>query len=291
MSPRCFSGNHASGTKVLGELILVGLGLWDEGSVSVSGIEAARTADEVYAELYTSIMPDLDIASLEKTLGKRISILRRHDLEEDAEKTILKTVQSKRVVLLVPGDPLAATTHISLRLRASELGVKTRIIHAASVFSAAASLSGLQHYKFGRAVTIPIPQEGYLPLSPYDIISQNLSRGLHTLLLLDLDRERGRFLSIREALELLLRMEHTKNEGIFTDDRLVVGLARIGSPEPTVRCNQIKDLVEFDFGSPPHALIVPGQLHFMEASILVKLFGAPPSLLSRNSLKQERQDF
>ncbi len=291
MSQRYFSRNHTSGTKELGELILVGLGLWDQGGVSVSGIEAARAADEVYAELYTSMMPNLNMENLEKTVGKKISVLRRHDLEEDADKTILKTVQRKRVALLVPGDPLAATTHVSLRLRASELGVKTRIIHASSVFSAAPSIAGLQHYKFGRTVTIPIPQEGYLPLSPYDIVSDNLSRGLHTLLLLDLDAERGRFLSIREALKLLLKMEHTKGMKIFTDDRLVVGLARIGSPEPTVKCSRIKDLIGFDFGSPPHTLIVPGQLHFMEASILVRLFGAPPSLLSRNLPSEARQDF
>jgi diphthine synthase len=100
------------------------------------------------------------------------------------------------------------------------------------------------------------------------------------MLLLDLDVEQGRFLSINEALALLLEMEHTKRLKIFTEDRLVVGLARIGSPEPTVRCNRIRDLVGLDFGLPPHTLIVPGRLHFVEASTLVKLFGAPPYLLS-----------
>jgi diphthine synthase len=100
------------------------------------------------------------------------------------------------------------------------------------------------------------------------------------MLLLDLDVEQGRFLSINEALDLLLEMEHTKRLKVFTEDRLVVGLARIGSPEPTVRCNRIRDLVGLDFGLPPHTLIVPGRLHFVEASTLVKLFGAPPYLLS-----------
>jgi diphthine synthase len=279
MDKQSFSNNHESSEREQSELILVGLGLWDNGGISMSGVEAARGADEIYAELYTSVMPGLDMGYLEKTLGKRISVLTRHDLEEDADERILKSSQERRVVLLIAGDPLAATTHVSLRLRAHELGVKTRIIHAASVFSAAASLAGLQHYKFGKTVTIPIRQEGYMPLSPYDVVSDNLTRGLHTLLLLDLDIERNRFLSIREALDLLLDMEHSRGKRVITEDRLVVGLARIGSPEPTVRCGRIKDVVGLDFGLPPHTLIVPGRLHSMEATVLVKLFGAPESIL------------
>jgi diphthine synthase len=254
-------------------------------------VEAASTADEVYAELYTSLMPGLDIISLQRTLGKRISVLTRRDLEDDADQKILKAAQDKRVVLLVPGDPLAATTHISLRLRASELKIKTRIVHAASVFSAAASLAGLQHYKFGKTVTIPIRREGYMPLSPYDVLSDNLSRGLHTLFLLDLDVEQRRFLSIGQALDLLLEMEHARGMRVVTENRLAIGLARIGSLEPIVRCNWIKDLVGMDFGLPPHSLIVPGRLHFMEANVLVKLHGAPTSILSTDAEDTSCQDF
>jgi diphthine synthase len=264
-----------------GELVLVGMGLWNQNDVTLSGVKAAISADEVYAELYTNIMPGLNLKLFQKTIGKGITILGRRDLEEDADETILRSAQKKRVVLLVPGDPLAATTHVALRLRAYELGISTRVIHAASVFSAAPSLVGLQHYKFGKKVTIPIPQEGYLPLSPYDVLSENLSRGLHTLLLLDIDAERGKYLSINEALNLLLKMETIKRMNVLTDDRLVIGLARIGSPKPAVKCDYVNVLTGFDFGPPPHTLIVPGDLHFMEADTLVKLFGAPRSILPK----------
>ncbi|WXG45402.1 MAG: diphthine synthase [Candidatus Atabeyarchaeum deiterrae] len=267
-----------------GELILVGMGLWDHNGVSLSGLEVAKTADAVYAELYTSIMPALDLNQMERIIGKSITVLKRKDLEEDVDNKLLKSAQEKRVVLFVPGDPLAATTHVSLRLRAYELGVKTHVVHAASIFSVAASITGLQHYKFGKAVTISIPREGYFPMSPYGVVSDNLSRGLHTLLLLDLDVERLKYLSISEALKLLVKMEKAKGMKVFTDDRLMVGLARIGSPEPIIRCDSIKRLGELNFGSPPHTLIVPGTLHFMEAESLVKLFGAPPSISSRKSI-------
>jgi len=274
-----------------GELILVGMGLWDQDDLSLSGMKVAKSVDEVYAELYTNIMPGLNLELLEKAVGKAITVLRRCDLEEHADESILRMAQKKRVALLVPGDPLAATTHIALRLRACELGISTRVVHAASVFSAAPSLVGLQHYKFGKKVTIPIPQEGYLPLSPYDVVSENLSRGLHTLLLLDIDVERGKYLSINEALNLLLKMETKRGTGIFTGDRIVVGLARIGSPKPAVRCDYITKLARFDFGSPPHTLIVPGDLHFMEANTLVKLFGAPSSILLKKPTIEQHQDF
>jgi len=281
------SSDSALRRREAGEFVLVGMGLWDHNDLSLSGMKAAKSADEVYAELYTNIMPGLNLKLLEKAVGKEITILRRRDLEEDADERILRIAQKKRVVLLVPGDPLAATTHVSLRLRASEIGISTRVIHAASIFSAAPSLVGLQHYKFGKKVTIPIPQEGYLPLSPYDVVSENLSRGLHTLLLLDIDVEGGRYLSINEALNLLLKMETTKRMNVFTGHRLVIGLARIGSPKPTVRCDYITKLNTFDFGSPPHTLIVPGDLHFMEAYTLVKLFGAPPSILPKKPTSEQ----
>jgi diphthine synthase len=270
-----------------GELILIGMGLWDHNDMSLSGVKAASSADEAYVELYTNIMPGLNLKLLEKTIGREIILLKRRDLEEDADERVLRMAQRKSVALLVPGDPLAATTHVALRLRACELGISTRVVHAASVFSAAPSLVGLQHYKFGKTVTIPMPQEGYLPLSPYDVVSENLSRGLHTLLLLDIDVERKRYLSINEALSLLLKMETMRRMNVFTNDRFVIGLARIGSPRPTVKCDCLTALAGFDFGSPPHTLIVPGDLHFMEASTLVKLFGAPVSIMPKRPTSEQ----
>jgi diphthine synthase len=257
------------------------MGLWDHNGISLSGIRSARKADEVYAEFYTSVMPGFNIAHLERRIGKKITVASRRDLEEDADRGILERAKGRRVVLLVPGDPLAATTHVSLRLRAFELGIKTEVVHAASIFSAAPGLTGLQHYKFGKAVTIPLPREGYLPLSSYDVVLDNFSRGLHTLVLLDLNVESGEFLSIQSALALMLGIENIRKKSVFTKDRILLGVAHAGSPEPTVKCGYIKDLMEADFGAPPYTLIVPGELHFMEAETLVKLFGAPESLLPR----------
>jgi diphthine synthase len=259
------------------------MGLWDHDGISLSGLRSAREADEVCAEFYTSVMPGLSLSRLERRIGRKITVLTRHDLEEDEDNKIMKLAKNRKMALLVPGDPLAATTHIALRLRAFELGIETRIIHSASIFSAAPSLTGLQHYKFGKTVTIPLARQGFLPLSPYDAILENLSRGLHTLILLDLDVETGEYLTINKALSMLLEIEATKKSNAFKKDRLSIGVAHVGSPNPIVRCDFIQSLMDFDFGGPPHSLIIPGELHFMEAETLVKMFGAPESILRRKT--------
>ena len=56
-----------------------------------------------------------------------------------------------------------------------------------SATTLAVSLSGLQSYRFGRQVTLPYPYGEYLATSPLEMIDANYVRGLHTLVLLDLD--------------------------------------------------------------------------------------------------------
>ena len=67
----------------MGELVFVGLGLYDERDISLQGVEAAREADEVFAEFYTSLMPGLSLQKLEKLIQKRIVMVSRRELEEE----------------------------------------------------------------------------------------------------------------------------------------------------------------------------------------------------------------
>jgi diphthine synthase len=60
---------------------------------------------------------------------------------------------------------------------------------------------------------------------------------------------------------------------------VVVGIARAGSPEPTVKAGYARDLLNFDFGEPLQILVVPASLHFIEAEALVKLAGAPSEIM------------
>jgi diphthine synthase len=263
--------------RALGEIVFVGLGLHDEMGISLRGLEEIKTADNVFIELYTNLMADFSKENLEKISSKELQIVSREELEERSGKLILETAETGKVVLLVPGDPLIATTHVALRIHAKKLGIKTRIVHGASILSAVIGLSGLHNYKFGKSVTIPILSENPSE-TPYEVIAQNKKRGLHTLCLLDVKVEENRYMKICEGLESLLKVEEKRKENIVVIDTLVVGIARAGSNYPTVRAGFLEDLLGYDFGGPPHSIVFPGELHFMEAEALIVLAGAPDSL-------------
>ncbi len=239
----------------------------------------AKQADYVFAEFYTSLMPSLNIENLEKLIGKSILILKRADLEEHAEKKVLNTIKGKKAVLLVPGDPMIATTHIDLRLRAEKTGIKTNVIPGASIFSAVCAATGLQAYKFGRTVTLPHIESSSPPASPYDHIGANLENGLHTLILLDLTTEKGYYMAIKEGLEYLQQIELNRKQNIIHDNKLIIGVARAGGDDVVARSGTVRELLKYDFGGPPHSLVMPSQLHFMEVEALQILTGAEPQTL------------
>ena len=264
--------------RVLGELVFAGLGLCDEKDISLRGLEEAREADAVFAEFYTSLMAGLSLQKLEGLVGKRVSVVSRQTLEEGKGEQILKGAKKGKVVFLVPGDPLIATTHVDLRIRAEKRGIKTRVIHGASIVSAVMGLSGLQNYKYGRSVTIPFPEKGVSSETPYNVILGNREMGLHTLCYLDVKAEEERYMTIKEGLESLLDTEKQKRGHVTTFTTLVLGVARAGSDNPAIKLGYIKDLLNHAFGDPPHTLVVPARLHFMEAEALITLAGAPEQI-------------
>jgi len=259
----------------MSELVFIGLGLYDQKDISIRALEELKEANAVFAELYTSLMPGLSIWKLEEMTGKAVKVVSRRVLEEENGKQILEEAKKGKVAFLVPGDPLIATTHVDLRIRAEKMGIKTRVVHGASVVSAVRAISGLQNYKYGKAVTIPFSEQGFVSETPYRVIMENRKRGLHTMCYLDIKAEEHRYLTIKEALQTLLELEKQKKEQVVTPRTLVIGVARAGSPEPIVKASYIEEVINYDFGAPPHTLIFPGKLHFMEAEALVTLAGAP----------------
>jgi len=256
-------------------LVFIGLGLCGE-CVPLRGLREAREADAVYVELYTSIVPGLDIRELEGTIGKSIKVLDREAVEQHPDE-ILNAAKVGKVAFLVPGDPMVATTHVDLRLRAARAGIQTKIVHAASIASAAAGLAGLQSYKFGRSATVPFPDNP--SQTPYAVLAENLGRGLHTLLLLDIRAEQNRAMTANEAVDIMLGLEAKHHKKAFTFSTLAVVVVRAGSDDAVVRADRVERLREIDFGSPPHVLIVPGKLHFVEAEALEVFAGAPKDMM------------
>jgi diphthine synthase len=260
-------------------LTFIGLGLYDEKDITVKGLEAVEKADMVYAEFYTSHLTGTTIEAIEKFYGRKVNVLSREDVEQNP--AWLSRAKEKNVVFLSGGDAMVATTHIDLRLRAKDMGIDTRIIHAPSITSAVCGLSGLQNYRFGKSTTIPFPymrgDKTVISEAPYDTIKMNKKNDLHTLVFLDIDREKG-FMDVGKAASLLLEMEGRRGEGVLVNT-LAVGIARAGSDSSVVHADYLARLKEHDFGPPLHVLVIPAKLHFIEAEALVKLCGAPSEII------------
>ena len=202
----------------MSELIFVGLGLNDEMGISLKGLEETKTAEHVFMETYTSLMPDFNLQHFEELCGKKIQIISRRQLEEENGTQILQAAKKGKTVFLVPGDPFIATTHVTLRIDAEKQGIKTRVVHGTSIMSAIVSLSGLHNYKFGKTVTIPFAEN--FSETPYNVITQNKKLGLHTLCLLDLKAVENQYLSISQAIKILLEIEQKKkNSTIIVPSR------------------------------------------------------------------------
>jgi diphthine synthase len=256
-----------------GRLTFIGLGLHDEDGVSLKGLQEMLDSEVIFAEDYTSRLEAGAYARLEKRVGKSIQTLDRSSVEDGS--VVLEACREKRVSFLVVGDPMGATTHVDLRLRAVRAGTETAIIHGASILTAVPGILGLQNYKFGRTTTIPFPQEGYAPTSPYEVVSENLSRGLHTLVLLDIDAENSRFMTANEGLHALMDMERRSSKGTLTPGTLVCVVARAGAPDCLAMAGSISEMLSQSFGPPLHSIVVPGKLHFMEEEALETLVAKP----------------
>lgn len=252
-------------------LTFVGLGLYDERSITIEGREALHGADRVFAEFYTSKLAGATVEDLEAYHGVDIEGRSRVGVEQEPE-TILDAAEGADVVFLVAGDPMVSTTHTDLRLRAHDRGIETHVVHGTTAQAAASSLTGLQNYRFGKATTLPFAYgSGSVPESVLDTIRENRERGLHTLCYLDIKAEDDRYMTASTgAARLALTLETT----------LGVVVARAGSPDPLVVADSLAALGEQEFGAPLHLLVIPGTLHHLEADALKGLAGAPTDLLT-----------
>mmetsp|Transcript_15076 Transcript_15076/g.19702 ORF Transcript_15076/g.19702 Transcript_15076/m.19702 type:complete len:281 (-) Transcript_15076:119-961(-) len=261
-------------------LYIVGLGLGDEKDITVRGLEAVKSCSKIFLEAYTSILR-VNKERLETFYEKSITIADRHTVESEAEQ-IYEPALTEDVALLVVGDPVCATTHTDILIRARDYGCKVELIHNASIMGAA-GCCGLQLYNFGHTVSIPFYEENWRPTSFYPKIKYNRLGGMHTLCLLDIKVKepdfdammRGRtvflpprYMSVNTCIDQLLEAEETIGENAYSKDTLCVGLARLGQPDQCIIAGTMQELREKDFGEPLHSFIVCGETHDLEVEVL-----------------------
>ena len=228
---------------------LVGLGLFDEKDISLKGLECLRNVDKIYAEFFTSRLFGSSFEAIEELIGQKIEILVRGEVEEESK--FIEEAKTQDVAL------------------------------GSSILSSAPAISGLQGYKFGKVTTIPFPDYNFYPKSPYEAIEENLAMNLHTLVLLDIQAHKDRYMTINQGLEYLMSIKKDLDrEGAITEDTLAMGIARVGSKDVIVKAGKISELIDYDFGGPLHCIVIPSKLHIVEAEYLVEIAGADPEILN-----------
>jgi diphthine synthase len=247
-------------------LFIIGIGLNDEKDITVRGLELVKQADLVFLESYTSIM-QVPTERLAAFYGKQVQPATRDLIENAAEGMIIAPAMAKNVVVLVPGDVTSATTHLDIIGRAQAHGIPVTVVHNTSIMTVIAD-TGLSLYKFGKTTSIPYPAPNFQPETYYDVMLDNKSIGAHTLMLLDLRPDIGKFMTVNDALVQLMGISARRKKKGFDEDTLVVGCARLGTPTAHIACGPAKKLFAHNFGPPPHCLIVPGPLHFTEEEAL-----------------------
>ena len=261
-------------------LILAGAGL-GPGGVGDSLKKLLTDADLVVVETYTSPMSEW-IVGLAKGYARDVMVATR-DLLEERSHEIVRLAAQKDVVVLVPGDPLIATTHSSLIVEAIESGVKARVIPAVSGPCASMSASGLQFYRFGRKITIPGPWRGvgltYVALW----FLGNLCLNLHTLFLLDVSPSGDQLSPADGARAVLDGLKELLGEvppafgGLLTL-AISVGEGQVESSYSTL--SQPQGLRELK----PSSLIVPSHLHVSEREFLQAFHGVDEKTIRNHEL-------
>jgi len=263
----------------MGRLSFVGLGLGAKG-ITLEGIEEMFSADVIYLEYYTTPHEPQLLRQVQASTGKSFTIVDRQFVEDG--NRILSESESRKVVLAVLGDPMIATTHDELRVRAIRKGIETRVVHSATIASAAASASGLHSYKFSRTVTVTREAVGKLTQA-YQILHENLLEGAHTLLLLEYDVQSGLGVTPADAIAGLLLAEANFKRGVVNEETFAIVLSRLGREDAALSAGRFSELSSKDAGAPPSCLVIPGKLHFTESEAISAIFNVDPARVKSNS--------
>ncbi|MEB3851910.1 MAG: diphthine synthase [Desulfurococcales archaeon] len=266
-------------------LILAGAGVYP-GSVTSEVAGLVASADRVYVDTYTMPGADWLLAWARRVAGERVAPASREALEARARE-VVEEARRGTVVVLVPGDPLIATTHVSLLVEAAGRGVEWRVAPGVSGAVSAKVLSGLQYYRFGRTVTIPGPWRGVRAVSVVSQIYGNLCVGLHTLALLDVSED-GSQLPPAAGAGTLVELEGELARDMGVEEGVLPGLLaavveRAGTPEARAYWGTLGGIASGGGSRAPSSIVVAGIVHPTEADVLEGLYGVSRGEVERHN--------
>lgn len=253
-------------------LYIIGTGLNSLLDIPHSAIPLLKSCKHIYLETYTS-RSLCNKSELEALLGKSIDYANRDLVEGDNNAIINKLKEGFSIGLLIVGTPLFATTHLDIMQRTREAGHQVKIMHNASIMNSMGAV-GLNPYRFGMVVSIPKfnTEMQYPPLSVYDYLKRNMSNGLHTLVLLDIQADKNYFMSPSEAVERLLILESKSKYNLLNIDSKIFVISRFGMESEKIEFLPLKKILSKNFGEPLHSLIVPAALDSIELEFLNKFY-------------------
>ncbi|MFP4006033.1 MAG: diphthine synthase [Candidatus Hadarchaeia archaeon] len=208
-------------------IIFIGLGL-NPTNISLKGLEAAKNSDKIYGDLNTGTLLNDELRYFEEKIDRSVEKMPEADIGEK-ETQLLKEAKEKDIALLIPGDPMIGTSHSKLRITAAQKNIETKIIHGASIESAAGE-TGLSLHNFGRSAFLSMPNKAYFVIAgdqktAYETLKENKESGLHTLLLLDIRTDKKEYLSPGKAISYLLMLEKHINEGALSEKTIILSLS------------------------------------------------------------------
>src|SRR3989338_865422 len=219
-------------------LYLISLGLSKE-DISIRAIETAKQCGILYFESYTSVYPN-SLEELQNIFKKDIIGCKREVLENNSLK-IIEESKKGDIGILVIGDCLSATTHISLILEARKNNVEVKLIHSVSVLNVVAE-TGLSLYNFGRVSSLPFSNENVISI--IENIKINRKNNMHSLILFYLEKNG------------------------FKEKDKVISCCQLGF-NSDIKYGSIKELKKIKFDKFPQCLIIPSKkLHFVEEEYL-----------------------
>jgi len=253
-------------------IVGVGLGVWY--LMPLVGLRVFRRVNVVFMETYSSpSRVEVLRRFIERKLGRKVILVNRDDLEDPHKFISMVEDFGGDVALVVPGDPLIATTHQYLVKELRNRGFRVKVFHSASIITAAIGESGLHIYKFGPVSTITRPEKAP-PIRPLKVLVDNLKRGLHTLFLLEFDFSEGYVMKPYEAMKILDNYKKfvDGSGNIINNDLIVLILSRLGwidERKILIRWGSYDRVVNV---KGPAVIIIPGKLHFTEKEYLEEVF-------------------
>jgi diphthine synthase len=202
-------------------LALIGIGPGKVSSMTLEAVDLARHADIRLYEAYTALWSEEALVELEVEIGP-IQRIMRPTIEQPED--LLEMAKNQLVAVLVVGDPMQATTHIDLQLRAENAGLLVHIVHGISITTLVPGVTGVSNYKFGRSTTLTYPYGEWIATSPLEVMLQNYSHNLHTLVLFDLDPSGAgtgdqRPMQAHDAADSIAKMVAKYNEMELTEEQ------------------------------------------------------------------------